>query len=161
MHIKIFTTGGSFDKGYSTRESDFVVMEPQVSGVLYTANVTVPFEVEPLLRKDSLEITDDDRALIRRQVEADPARHVLITHGTDTMARTGRSLEGIPEKVIVLTGAVQPATFRESDAHFNVGFAFAAVQILPPGVYLAMNGRIFDPLRARKNTETDRFEEAT
>ena len=159
MHIKIFTTGGSLDKGYSTRESDFVVMEPQVSGVLYTANVTVPFEVEPLLRKDSLEITDDDRALIRRQVEADPARHILITHGTDTMARTGRSLDGIPEKVIVLTGAVQPATFRESDAHFNIGFAFAAVQVLPPGVYLAMNGRIFDPLRVRKNTETDRFEE--
>jgi L-asparaginase len=161
MHVKIFTTGGSLDKGYSTRESDFVVMEPQVSGVLNTANVIVPFEVESLLRKDSLEITDDDRALIRRRVEADPARHILITHGTDTMARTGRILEGIQGKVVVLTGAMQPATFRESDAHFNIGFAFAAVQVLSPGVYLAMNGRIFDPAGVRKNTATDRFEEAT
>jgi L-asparaginase len=159
MHIKVFTTGGSLDKGYSTLESDFVVLGPQVSGILETARVTVPFEVEPLLRKDSLEMTDADRTLIRQRVEGDSAQHILITHGTDTMALTGRALEGIPGKVIILTGAMQPAAFRDSDAPFNVGFAVAAVQTLPPGVYLAMNGRIFEPRRVRKDTGLDRFEE--
>lgn len=158
MHIKIFTTGGSLDKGYSTRESDFVVLGPQVSGILETANVTVPYDVEPLLRKDSLELTDADRALIRQRVEEDPAQRILITHGTDTMALTGRVLEGIPGKVVVLTGAMQPAAFRESDGPFNVGFAVAALQTLPPGVYLAMNGKIFQPRQVRKNARLDRFE---
>jgi L-asparaginase len=158
MHVKIFTTGGSLDKGYSTRESDFLVMAPQIGGILKAAGVTLTYEIEPLLRKDSLEITEEDRDLVAKKVRADPCRHILVTHGTDTMALTGRRLSGIPDKTIVLTGAMQPAAFKESDAAFNVGFALAALQTLPPGVYLAMNGRIFDPQNVRKNLELDLFE---
>ena len=158
--VKIFTTGGSMDKGYSTRESAFVVQEPKVDEVLLDANVGPGFEVESLLRKDSLEITPQDRELIATRVEEDPCPRILVTHGTDTMAETGRRLASIQGKTIVLTGAMQPATFRHTDAHFNLGFALACAQTLPEGVYLAMNGRIFDPTRVRKNTELDRFEEA-
>ena len=90
---------------------------------------------------------------------ASKSRRVLITHGTDTMIETARVLEGIAEKTIVLTGSMQPARLRENDAEFNIGFAMAAVQLLPTGVYLAMNGRVFDPRRVRKNLALDRFEE--
>jgi L-asparaginase len=159
MQIKIFTTGGSLDKGYSTVESAFVVQEQQAGALLEEANVHPDFAVEPLLRKDSLEITEEDRSLIRRRVEEDVARRILITHGTDTMADTARALKGIPGKTVVLTGAMQPAAFRNSDGPFNLGFALAATRLLPPGVYLAMNGRIFDPDRTVKNRDLDRFEE--
>ncbi|MGD8361121.1 MAG: asparaginase domain-containing protein [Gemmatimonadota bacterium] len=158
MRVKIFTTGGSMDKGYSTRESAFLVMEPQVTGILRAANATIQYELESLFRKDSLDITDGDRDLIFRKVKGDPCTHVLITHGTDTMATTGRVLSKIQGKTIVLTGAMQPAAFKDSDAPFNVGFALAALQTLPHGVYLAMNGRIFDPHHVRKNAERDQFE---
>jgi L-asparaginase len=158
MRVKIFTTGGSLDKGYSTQKSDFVVGDPEIGAILADARVTFEYEVESLLKKDSLELTDMDRDLISRRVREDPATHILITHGTDTMAQTGQSLAGIEGKTIVLTGAMQPASFKHTDAHFNVGFALAALQILPAGVYLAMNGAIFDPHRARKNLESDQFE---
>jgi L-asparaginase len=159
MQIKIFTTGGSLDKGYSTRESAFVVMDPQVPSVFADAGVEVDYDLESLFRKDSLELTEEDRSVIRRRVEEDPCQRILITHGTDTMGKTGRALAGIPGKTIVLTGAMQPAAFKISDGPFNLGFALACVQILPPGVYLAMNGRVFDPARVRKNQELERFEE--
>lgn len=146
------------DKGYSTRESAFLVVEPQVTGILRSANVTIQYEIESLFRKDSLDITDEDRDLIFRKVKGDPCTHVLITHGTDTMAATGRILAKIQGKTIVLTGAMQPAAFKDSDAPFNVGFALAALHTLPHGVYLAMNGRIFDPHHVRKNAERDQFE---
>lgn len=158
MRVKIFTAGGSLDKRYSTRESAFLVMDPQVAEILRAGNVTLDYEIDPLLRKDSLDITDEDRELIFRRVEEDPCRHILITHGTDTMAATGRRLSEISGKTIVLTGAMQPAAFKDSDASFNVGFALAALLTLPQGVYLAMNGRIFDPHRVRKNPEKDHFE---
>lgn len=158
MEIKIFTTGGSLDKGYSTRESAFMVMDPQVTEVLKEANVTFQYEVESILRKDSLEITEEDREMIFRKVMNEPTSHILITHGTDTMALTGQRLSGIGDKTIVLTGAMQPGAFKDSDAPFNIGFAVAALQTLPPGVYLAMNGRIFDPHEVQKNVELDLFE---
>jgi L-asparaginase len=159
MRIKIFTTGGSLDKGYSTKESAFVVGDPGIGTILAEARVTFDYEVESLLKKDSLELTDQDRDLIFERVKEDPASHILITHGTDTMARTGQRLAGLDGKTIVLTGAMQPAAFKHTDAHFNMGFAMAALQILPAGVYLAMNGAIFDPHRARKNMELDQFED--
>jgi L-asparaginase len=160
MRIKIFTTGGSLDKGYSTQESAFTVQEPQVETVLQEANVACSVQVEPLFRKDSLEITEEDRELVVRRVREEPLSRVIITHGTDTMIQTGRALLGIPEKTIVLTGSMQPAAFRRTDAHFNIGFAVAAVQTLPPGVYIAMNGLLWDPRRARKNMDLDSFEPA-
>jgi len=159
MKIKIFTTGGSIDKYYSTQTSLFEVGSPQVETILHEANLTIEFEVEGLLRKDSLEIEDADRRLIYEQVKADTNRRILITHGTDTMVETARSLLEISGKVIVLTGSMQPAAFKRSDAVFNIGFAIAALQTLPEGVYIAMNGRIFDPRTTRKNLEAERFEE--
>ena len=159
MRIKVFTTGGSLDKGYSTRESAFLVQEPQVGNVLQDANVAFEYEIEPLVRKDSLELTEEDRALIFLKVREDSAERILITHGTDTMAQTGRHLVGIKGKTIVLTGAMQPASFKRTDAPFNIGFAVAALQTLPHGVYVAMNGRIFDPAHTRKNRTMNQFEE--
>ncbi len=159
--IKVFTTGGSIDKVYSTRESTFVVGEPQSDSILRDANVNFEYEIESLLKKDSLDLTDEDRQTILDRVRADPHRHVVITHGTDTMALTARTLYEITDKVIVLTGAMQPAAFRQTDAAFNVGGAIIAVQTLPEGVYIVMNGRVFDPRRVRKNQEQDKFEETS
>jgi L-asparaginase len=157
--IGILTTGGSIDKTYSTVESAFIVAEPTIKQVLDEANVHLDFSVSSLLRKDSLQITEADRRLIREAVVTSPHRHMVITHGTDTMVETARALAGIPDKVIVLTGAMRPAAFRQTDAAFNIGSAIIAVQTLPEGVHIVMNGRVFDPLRASKNLAMDRFEE--
>lgn len=158
MKIKVLTTGGSIDKIYSTRESNFVVDEPQVTEIFQQANVVFEYEVEPLFRKDSLELSESDRWVITQKVRAAQERYILITHGTDTMIATALELLGIPDKVIVLTGAMQPAAFMHSDAAFNVGSAVVALQTLPEGVYVVMNGKVFDPRYARKNLEMDRFE---
>lgn len=159
MSIKIFTVGGSIDKRYSTQESNFVVGPPQVERILQEGNVTVDYEIESLMRKDSLDVTADDRQRIVERVRCTPHRLVVITHGTDTMVDTARALASIPGKVIVLTGAMQPAAFKETDAAFNVGCAIAAVQVLPEGVYLVMHGQIFDPQTTRKDVARDRFAE--
>ncbi|MDQ2697091.1 MAG: asparaginase domain-containing protein [Pseudomonadota bacterium] len=159
MKIKIFTTGGTIDKLYFDAMSEYAIGEPQIGQVLHEALVAFDYEVESLLKKDSLDLTDADRDLIRRRVEADPARLILVTHGTDTMVETGRRLAGIPGKVIVLTGSLSPARFKLTDAVFNIGLAVGAVQSLPEGAYIAMNGRIYDPARTRKNRAANRFEE--
>ena len=138
-------------------ESDFLVQAPKVEGILREANVAIDYDIESLLRKDSLDITEADRELIARRVEADPSSKILITHGTDTMVETGRRLSSIPGKTIVLTGAMQPAPFKYSDAQFNIGFAISALQTLPNGVYMAMNGNIIRPSKAKKIMEEDRF----
>jgi L-asparaginase len=158
MKITIFTTGGSLDKGYSTEASNFVVLDPQIETVLREANISFSYDLEPLFARDSLDITTEDRQLIRERVQKDPTELVLITHGTDTMAETGRFLSSIKGKTIVLTGAMQPASFKNTDAHFNIGFALAALQLLPHGVYIAINGRILDPHLVQKNSKLNRFE---
>ena len=160
MSVRIFTTGGTIDKVYFDAKSSYQVGEPQIGELLVEAGVTCPYTVTSLLRKDSLEIDAADRALIAAEVAAAPESRVLITHGTDTMVETARALLGVPGKTVVLVGAMQPARLRVSDAFFNIGFAFAAVQLLPPGVYIAMNGRVFDPRTARKNVAAHRFESA-
>ncbi|WP_457637123.1 asparaginase domain-containing protein [Oceanithermus sp.] len=156
--VQIFTTGGTIDKVYYDAKDDYTVGEPQIGKLLQEARVNFPYAVEVLLKKDSLEMASADRQMVRRAVEAASARRVLITHGTDTMVETARELEGIPEKTIVLVGAMQPARFLGSDAEFNIGFAAAAVQLLPPGVYIAMNGQVFESGRVRKNRAKLRFE---
>ena len=160
MTIRIFTTGGTIDKQYSTKESTFVIAEPAVERILDEANLAVDFEIEPLLQKDSLDLTDDDRRLIAERVATDRHRHIVITHGTDTMVDTAKAIPSCCDKTVVLTGAMQPAICQRSDAPFNIGAAFLAAQILPPGVYVAMNGQIFDPYQAAKNAALDRFEPA-
>ena len=159
MKIKIFTTGGSIDKFYSTQKSTFVVGEPQISNILKEAKASVDVDIESLFKKDSIDITEDDRLTILEKVKSDPSRHIVITHGTDTMIQTAKALCSIPDKVIVLTGAMQPAAFKKTDAAFSIGCAITAVQMLPAGVYLVMNGKVFDPNRVTKNLELDRFEE--
>ena len=161
MKIKFFTTGGTFDKIYFDAKSEFEIGDPQIPVLLADANVTFEHAVESLLRKDSLDLTDEDRALIRRRIAADPAQLIVVTHGTDTMIQTAQALKDIAGKTIVLTGAMQPARMRVTDAGFNLGAAIAAVQILPAGVYIAMNGRIFNPDASRKNVSESRFEEVT
>ena len=160
MKIHVLTTGGTIDKVYFDAKSEFEVGPPMIAELLKEAHVTAEVTVEPVLAKDSLELSDADRALIRERVAACESDRVLITHGTDTMAETAKTLAGIAGKTIVLTGSMQPARFRNTDAVFNVGFALGVVQVLPPGVYLAINGRVFDAAHVRKNREQQRFEEA-
>ena len=159
MKIKIFTTGGTIDKIYFDQKSEYQVGDPQASIVLERANVVLDYEVESIIRKDSLNFTDEDRERIKQKVASTPCERVVITHGTDTMIETARVLKNISGKTIVFTGSMYPAQFRDSDAVCNIGCAVTAAQILAPGVYIAMNGRIFDPLHARKNIELNRFEE--
>ena len=157
-HLCVVTTGGTIDKIYFDDKSDFQVGDPQIGRILEELGVAFRFEVIPILRKDSLHLDDADRELVRATIAAQDARHVLVTHGTDSMVETANVLATIPGKVIVLTGALNPARFRGSDAEFNIGTAVGAVQSLPDGVYIAMNGHIWDPARVRKNVEANRFE---
>ena len=156
--LLIVTTGGTIDKIYFDAKSDYQVGDPQIGRILEDLGVAFRFRVIALLRKDSLFVDQADRALMRATIEAQPETHVLITHGTDSMVETAKVLAGIPGKVIVLTGALNPARFEGSDAEFNIGCAVGAVQSLPPGVYIAMNGRIWDPAKVRKNVDANRFE---
>ncbi|MEO8459975.1 MAG: asparaginase domain-containing protein [Dokdonella sp.] len=158
QHLTIVTTGGTIDKIYFDDKSTFQIGDPQIGDILQTLGVTFEFEVIPLMRKDSLHMDANDRTRIRDSIVAQPHRHVLVTHGTDSMVETARALNGIDGKVIVLTGALNPALFRGTDAVFNIGCAVGAVQALPDGVYIAMNGRIWDPTRVRKNVDANRFE---
>ncbi len=154
----IVTTGGTIDKIYFDDKSDYQVGEPQIGHILEELGVAFRFRVIPILRKDSLHIDAVDRELLRAAIAAQDARHVLITHGTDTMVETAKVLASLHDKTIVLTGALNPAGFRGSDAEFNIGTAVGAVQSLPPGVYIAMNGRVWDPAQVRKNVAANRFE---
>lgn len=158
MKIKIFSVGGTIDKVYFDRKSKYEVGKPKIGEILAEANVNFEYQIEALLYKDSLDMTDADRDLVFNAVRSDEHRRIVLTHGTDTMIQTGLKLKDISEKVIVLTGAMAPAIFKYSDAAFNIGCAVAAVQALPPGVYIAMNGRIFDPETARKNVAKNWFE---
>jgi len=158
--LLVVTTGGTIDKIYFDDKSDYQVGDPQIGRILEELGVAFRFRVIPILRKDSLHISDADRELVRAAIAAQPGRHVLVTHGTDSMVETARVLASIPDKTIVLTGALNPARFRGSDAEFNIGTAVGAVQSLPAGVYIAMNGRIWDPARVRKNVDANRFEAA-
>ncbi len=158
MQLEIFTTGGTIDKVYFDAKSKFEVGEPQILEVLREANLSIAYQVTPLMRKDSLELTDQDRALVRKAVEASTATRIVITHGTDTMTETAKALTGVTGKTIVLTGAMQPARFRFTDAVFNIASAMMAAQTLAEGVYITMNGQVFDPETTRKNVELNRFE---
>ncbi len=159
--LLIVTTGGTIDKIYFDDKSDYQIGDPQIGRILEELGVGFRFSVIPIIRKDSLHINEGDRELIRATIAAQSVRHVLVTHGTDTMVETANVLAQIPDKTIVLTGALNPARFRGSDAEFNIGTAVGAVQSLPAGVYIAMNGRIWDPLKVRKNVAANRFEAAS
>lgn len=158
--IKVFTTGGTIDKIYFDARSDYEVGDPQVREILRDVGATVEVELETLMRKDSLDLTDADRALIAEHVRAESCPRILITHGTDTMVETARALGGTGGKTVVFVGSLSPARFKGTDAEFNIGFAVAAVQLLPPGIFVAMNGRVFRADDVRKNRTANRFEGA-
>jgi L-asparaginase len=158
MKLHIITTGGTIDKIYFDAKSDYHVGEPVVGELLEKMGVGFPFTVESAMRKDSLEMTDEDRARIHQLADECAEECVLITHGTDGMVATARTLRGIAGKRIVLTGALQPAAFAQTDAIFNIGCAIGAVQSKPPGVYIAMNGEVFNVDDVRKNVAANRFE---
>lgn len=154
--LTVITTGGTIDKVYFDALSTYQVGEPAVRSMLAVARVGEVRVVE-LFRKDSLELTDQDRQVLRERVQSDPALRIVITHGTDTMVQSAGVLQGIAGKTIVFTGALAPARFAQSDASFNLGMAVAAVQILPAGVYVAMSGQVFAADAVRKDREQGRF----
>lgn len=156
--IQIFTTGGTIDKVYFDANSEFAIGDSLLPELLPEANIHQGYAITELMRKDSLELTDADRAAIRQAVTDCGHDRILITHGTDTMPDTAAVLQDLPGKTVVLTGAMQPARMRRSDALFNIGFAWASLQLLPAGVYLVMNGEVFEAGHVRKNLKAQRFE---
>ena len=158
MFIKFITTGGTIDKIYFDDLSQFEVGESQVQHILAEGLADFDFEVVALMHKDSLEVTDEDRRKLHEFIEQDDAKRYVITHGTDTMPETAELLKDLEGRTIVLTGALTPARFRQTDAVFNVGMAVAAAQVAPPGVYIAMSGQVFEAGAVRKNRAENRFE---
>ena len=158
MHIKIFTTGGTIDKVYFDATSEYQVGQPNISVVFDELKLGFTYTIESLMKKDSLDLTDDDRACISGAVAKESTNRILITHGTDTMVQTAETLAGIQGKTIVLTGALKPALFKTTDAVFNIGCAVIAVQTLLPGVYIVMNGCVFSHDQVRKNRQHGMFE---
>lgn len=158
--IRILVTGGTFDKQYNELNGQLAFRETHVPAMLQRGRCRVDVDVETILLIDSLEMTDAHRAAIVERCREAPEARLVITHGTDTMTETARALAAAAlDKVIVLTGAMIPYAFGSSDGLFNLGSALSFAQTLPPGVYVAMNGRYFDWDKVRKNRTTGIFEE--
>ncbi len=156
--ILVLTTGGTIDKNYFDALSEYQIVDSGIPALLKEARVALPFRVVEVLRKDSLEFTDADRGLIAQAAREAPETQIVITHGTDTMTETAKVLAaGVPGKTIVLTGALSPARFAETDAGFNLGMAFATAQVAAPGVWIAMSGQVFDGMRVKKDRAAGRF----
>jgi L-asparaginase len=160
MSIRIFITGGTFDKEYNELNGQLYFKDTHILELLKLGRCRVDVDIRTLMMVDSLEMTDDDRQLIARQCQNSEEDKIIITHGTDTMAETAAVLaKETTDKTIVLTGAMIPYKFGSSDGLFNLGSALAFVQALPKGVYVAMNGRYFNWDNVRKNKQTGGFEE--
>jgi len=160
MAIRIFITGGTFDKEYNELNGQLFFKDTHMSDLLEMGRNRVEVEIRTLMMIDSLEMTDEDRELIAHQCNQCEESQIVITHGTDTMSLTAKWLaENVKNKTIVLTGAMIPIKFGSSDGLFNLGSALAFVQTLPPGVYVAMNGRYFNWDNVKKNRQTGVFEE--
>jgi L-asparaginase len=159
--IRVFVTGGTFDKEYNEIIGTLAFKDTHVPEMLRLGRSRVDVLVTTLMMIDSLEMTDADRASIVEQCAKAPETRILITHGTDTMVETARALAAASRaegKTVVLTGAMVPYAFGSSDGLFNLGSALSFVQVLPPGVYIAMNGRCFEWPGVRKNRDTGVFE---
>jgi len=164
MTVRIFITGGTFDKEYNELTGQLYFTDTHLHDLLQMGRCRVPVEIRTLMMIDSLEMTEEDRELIVYQCNHCEEDHIVITHGTETMAETAAVLAKklqATDKTIVLTGAMIPIKFGSSDGLFNLGSALAFAQTLPPGVYVAMNGRYFHWDNVRKNKETGVFEEKT
>jgi L-asparaginase len=160
MAIRLFVTGGTFDKEYDEIAGRLFFKDTHLSEMLAMGRCRLPVAIRTLMMVDSLEMTDTDRDLIARNCRDAAEDRIVITHGTDTMVETARALLGeVPDKTIVLTGAMIPIAFGSSDGLFNLGGALVAAQCLPPGVHICMNGQIFAADQVRKNRATGVFEE--
>lgn len=157
MKVRIFCVGGTIDKIYFDAKSKYEVGAPSIGKILREHDVGVDYAVTSLMAKDSLDVTDQDRQIIRDAVTDTNEDRIIITHGTDTMVETATVLADVQNKTIVLTGALAPAIFKDSDAVFNVGCALAAVQTLAAGVYITMNGQVFDYDKVVKDVANNRF----
>lgn len=160
MGIRILVTGGTFDKEYNELDGSLNFKDTHLPELLKLGRSRLHLNVETVMMVDSLKMSDQHRRVLTHRCQAAPEKHIVITHGTDTMVDTAKYLAArITDKTIVLTGAMRPFTFGSSDGLFNLGAALAFVQTLPPGVYLAMNGKYFSPDNARKNKLRGVFEE--
>jgi len=159
MSIRIFVTGGTFDKEYNELNGELYFKDTHLYEMLRLGRSRLELEITTLMMMDSLDMNEQDRHTIARACQEVPENRILITHGTDTMPETAALLAGlIRDKTIVLTGAMVPYKFGSSDGLFNLGSALAFVQTLPPGVYVAMNGKIFEAENVRKNKTRGEFE---
>lgn len=160
MAIRIFITGGTFDKEYNEITGQLYFNDTHMHDLLEMGRNKVPVEIRTLMMIDSLEMTDEDRELIVHQCNNCDEDRIVITHGTDTMADTAKVLvQKVKNKTVILTGAMIPIKFGSSDGLFNLGSALAFAQTLSAGVYVAMNGRFFTADNVRKNKQTGMFEE--
>lgn len=159
MDIRIFITGGTFDKEYDELTGKLFFRDTHLPEMLKLGRNRVEVEIRTLMMIDSLEMTDIDRELIARHCREASEDKIIITHGTDTMAETASAIaKSVTNKTVVVTGAMIPYKFGSSDGLFNLGSAMAFVQTLPHGVYVAMNGKFFQANNVRKNKETGQFE---
>ena len=159
MKILFLQTGGTIDKNYEEKAGvyNFTILEPAVKRVLQKINPSFEFEIETVLRKDSLDMDDNDRKKVLDACKNTLFDRIVITHGTDTMTKTAKELVELEGKTVVLVGSAKPEKFSDTDAQFNIGVAVGAINGLKPGVYIAMNGRIYDWDKCVKDPETGRF----
>lgn len=163
MKIKIFAVGGTIDKVYFDDKSLYEVGKPTIAGILNESNVTLKYKVDSILHKDSLDMNKEDRELVAKKILKDKEKRIVVTHGTDTMVKTAKKVKKVLDeaqckKTVVFTGSISPANFKISDATFNVGGAIIASQVLPSGVYIVINGRVFESDNAIKNVRKGYFE---
>ena len=159
--LLILSTGGTIDKVYFDALSEYQVGEPVAAQTLNDMNVAFEFELKEICRKDSLELTDEDRETLRQALSDSDCQHILITHGTDTMVNSANVIaQHVKEtsKVVIFTGAMTPSAFKDSDATFNIGTALGAMSVAAPGIYVAMSGKVYPADQVFKNYDSRRFE---
>lgn len=159
MKVLFIQTGGTIDKDYAKvwKAYAFEIEDPAVTRVLGRVNPAFTYRVATACRKDSMDMADDDRQAVLELCAQAPETHIIVTHGTDTMAQTAEALRDLQGKTVVITGSARPERFENTDAHFNVGVAMGAVAVLPPGVYIAMNGVVSRWDSVRKDPKTGQF----
>jgi L-asparaginase len=161
MELKILTTGGTIDKDYASGKGiyNFEISSPAIEAILNRADPNFDYEIESILKKDSLDMDEQDRQKIFEACQNEKTNKIIITHGTDTMVETAKKISSIKNKAIVLVGASKPTKFHDSDAHFNVGTAIGALNLIKEGVYVAMNGRIYPWNNVAKNAKDGVFQQ--
>jgi len=162
MDILVIQTGGTIDKDYPPQglSYDFVINQPAAERIFTKVNPSFGHRTIELLKKDSSDLTHEDRLLIRQTCEKSEEKYIIITHGTDTITDTAQAIDIIEDKIIVLTGSMRPQRFGNTDADFNLGTAIGALSALQPGVYIAMSGRVLPWRRLHKDYDHSQFIES-